>query len=339
MVTNDHDNFKQKGSLLRADLWSKELWQNFVWKNPSEPPDRSVNPPYYLFLFSIRTIKYGRARNSHGQVAFLETDVGQCEFTPSGLVSLNIVSEAVYGPPFMHLQTPVRSHYFGAASSKGDASHYLEVVGELLRYYSQELAPGHIPLIINTQGWVKGLGSEILRSVVELANPNNVVELLSSSFSKNLQFDWNWKVRESLGFFGGDFLWGQYDREIEIPDELEVNEEIAGDDEQTGQQEPDQGVEEEDEEEPDDDSDENNESDSESENEEEKGGAGKEAPTSSGQHKPKRTASEKRAARLAHRKLSKFPLAVTTSLGENTTRNITASSFSQLMTFPTPPFQ
>jgi len=35
--------------------------------------------------------------NRYDAVAYLETDVGQCEFTPSGLISLHIISEPVFG--------------------------------------------------------------------------------------------------------------------------------------------------------------------------------------------------------------------------------------------------
>lgn len=39
-------------------------------------------------------------------MSFLECDVGQSEFTVSGVVALHCLSEPVFGPSFVHLQNP-----------------------------------------------------------------------------------------------------------------------------------------------------------------------------------------------------------------------------------------
>lgn len=44
--------------------------------------------------------------NKHKRIAYLETDVGQCEFTPSGLVSLHVIDAPIFGPPHTHLRQP-----------------------------------------------------------------------------------------------------------------------------------------------------------------------------------------------------------------------------------------
>ena len=43
---------------------------------------------------------------SYKSVSFLECDVGQCEFTVSGLVSLHCITDPVHGPAFVHQRTP-----------------------------------------------------------------------------------------------------------------------------------------------------------------------------------------------------------------------------------------
>jgi len=45
-------------------------------------------------------------RYSH--VVYLDTDLGQPEFTPAGLVSLHVISSPVFGPSFMHLASPLK---------------------------------------------------------------------------------------------------------------------------------------------------------------------------------------------------------------------------------------
>jgi polynucleotide 5'-hydroxyl-kinase GRC3/NOL9 len=39
-------------------------------------------------------------------VAYLETDVGQPEFTVPGMLSLHLLTAPVFGPPNMHLRDP-----------------------------------------------------------------------------------------------------------------------------------------------------------------------------------------------------------------------------------------
>ena len=39
-------------------------------------------------------------------VGFLECDVGQTEFTVPGVIALNIATEPLLGPPYMHIREP-----------------------------------------------------------------------------------------------------------------------------------------------------------------------------------------------------------------------------------------
>lgn len=44
-------------------------------------------------------------------MSFLECDVGQSEFTVSGVVALHCLSEPIFGPSFVHLQNPEKLVY------------------------------------------------------------------------------------------------------------------------------------------------------------------------------------------------------------------------------------
>ena len=41
-------------------------------------------------------------------VCYIESDVGQTEFTVPGVVALHLLSEPVLGPPMAHLRTPTK---------------------------------------------------------------------------------------------------------------------------------------------------------------------------------------------------------------------------------------
>ena len=119
-------------------------------------------------------------------VAFLETDVGQCEFTPPGLVSLNVLAPgkgALLGPSPTHLTTPIMSFFAGDVTPKTRPNLYMDSVRALLDEYTK-MAPqyeefGGMPLVINTHGWVKGMGLDLMRAIATHARPAHIVKFES----------------------------------------------------------------------------------------------------------------------------------------------------------------
>ncbi|XP_028663228.1 polynucleotide 5'-hydroxyl-kinase NOL9 [Erpetoichthys calabaricus] len=103
---------------------------------------------------------------------YLECDLGQTEFTPSGCLSLHSVSEPLLGPPFTHQHSPQQMVYFGEASCEKDLDRYLESVKYLLSFYRRET-----PLIVNTMGWVKEFGLMLLIDLIRLLSVTHVVQL------------------------------------------------------------------------------------------------------------------------------------------------------------------
>ncbi|XP_021855500.1 polynucleotide 5'-hydroxyl-kinase NOL9-like [Spinacia oleracea] len=129
------------------------------------------------------------------RVAYLDTDVGQPEFTPPGCLSLTIIDEATPDLTIPCLKTPLRCYFFGDVSSKRDPETYLNCIFALYDHYSKDLrvssknastGPAELPLIINTPGWVKGLGFDILVDMLKHIAATHVVKINISSVRKNL---------------------------------------------------------------------------------------------------------------------------------------------------------
>lgn len=125
------------------------------------------------------------------RVAYLECDVGQSEFTPGGLVALNVIDSPVFGPPFTHPTLPYRAHYVGATSPRCSPAHYLAAVQALLETYKLEIQTSMpddesidtritdvTPLVVNTMGWTKGLGADLNAKIEELAENTHVFEII-----------------------------------------------------------------------------------------------------------------------------------------------------------------
>ncbi|KAL4063260.1 Pre-mRNA cleavage complex II protein Clp1-domain-containing protein [Scleroderma yunnanense] len=135
-----------------------------------------------------------RLLNRYRRVAFLECDIGQSEFTPVGMVGLNIVENYIFGPPFTHPTLPYRAHFVGSTTPRTSPSYYLSAVQSLLETYrlevhipavtttlaSDDRIEDTIPLVVNTMGWTKGLGLDINTRIEELLEPSHIFEIEGS---------------------------------------------------------------------------------------------------------------------------------------------------------------
>ncbi|CEP19192.1 hypothetical protein [Parasitella parasitica] len=130
---------------------------------------------YSRYLINRLLAKYSR-------VAYLETDVGQSEFTPSGLLSLHYIDSPVLGPSYTHQRLePERSFFFGSASPRSNPEYYLACISELVDHWKHdqeqlqdEDQQQWLPLVVNTQGWISGVGYDLLLSQIHKVEPTDV---------------------------------------------------------------------------------------------------------------------------------------------------------------------
>ncbi|EOY19330.1 hypothetical protein QUC31_006154 [Theobroma cacao] len=142
------------------------------------------------------------------KVAYLDADVGQPEFTAPGFLSLTVVDKLTADLAIPCLKTPERCFFFGDISSKRDPSAYLKYAFTLYDYYRKEYCTfdeselagrTELPLVVNTPGWVKGIGYEILVDMLKYISPTHVVKINISVGSKNLPGGAFWLDGDSDG--------------------------------------------------------------------------------------------------------------------------------------------
>lgn len=111
---------------------------------------------------------------------YLDLDPGQPEFGPPGQVSLVEVTVPILGPPFSHSATTnsldfrlLRSHTIAATTYKDDPGHYLRCVKDLVQHVHRQ-DPGNVSIIINSCGWVNGLGANITMETISVLNRCNL---------------------------------------------------------------------------------------------------------------------------------------------------------------------
>ncbi|KAL1495969.1 hypothetical protein AB1Y20_014610 [Prymnesium parvum] len=113
-----------------------------------------------------------------GEVAFLECDVGQPEFSPPGMAALHLIAQPVLGGPTQHMLPLWKGRFVGAVAPNIEPEVYVKSVLQLLEEYREGWgAAPRPPLLINTCGWVSGLGLQMLADIVAAASPTHLVVL------------------------------------------------------------------------------------------------------------------------------------------------------------------
>lgn len=112
-------------------------------------------------------------------VAYLDVDPGQPEFSQPGTVALHLLDNPTLSPTLATL-APSRAHFIGYTSPKEDPGHYVTCITDLISHYRSNHP--NIPLIINTCGWTKGLGLELLQDIVYNAQATDIVHFSSTRF-------------------------------------------------------------------------------------------------------------------------------------------------------------
>lgn len=178
-----------------SQLWS-EAADRITHDSPTSPPPVSfICGPKNSGKTTFSRHLLNTLLQRYKKVAYLDTDVGQPEFTPPGCLSLTVVDEPTPDLTITYLKTPVRCIFFGDISSKRDPEAYLKNIVSLYDYFRSQYyisdeseASGKpvLPLVINTPGWVKGIGYDLLVNMLRYISPTHVVQIRTTTQSKNL---------------------------------------------------------------------------------------------------------------------------------------------------------
>lgn len=145
---------------------------------------------------SVARAALNRLLDTYERVAWLECDLGQGEFGAGGSVGLWVLDRPVFGAPFTHPRVPERAYFLGELNPSSCPDEYMAAIHALIGHYQYELQyppalltsggrkTDSIPLVVNTQGWVKGLGEDLMRAIEGAAEPTHV-------FAFEMENGWN----------------------------------------------------------------------------------------------------------------------------------------------------
>lgn len=131
------------------------------------------------------------------QVLVIDLDPGQPEFSIPGCLSATIIKEPLFGPNYTHLQNSVESFYLGIVNVSQNPHLYLQCVKKLIESCN---AIDNMPILINCMGFTRGLGLELMISILNIVQPHRVIELYGSpqkNFAELLNYN-DVKTRNEL---------------------------------------------------------------------------------------------------------------------------------------------
>ena len=107
--------------------------------------------------------------------------------TPAGMVSLHGLNKSnpILGPSHTNQRHPRLAHFIGDVTTKNDPVRYITSIHSLVQAYRAALGGGTAPpLVVNCDGWVKGMGSEVLGALIQVVKPTHILRIQGTSKSK-----------------------------------------------------------------------------------------------------------------------------------------------------------
>ena len=184
-IVDSVEYFQLFSSMSKAVVITEE-WA-VVADQVNEFPKVSVCGPQNSGKSSFCRYLVNTFLSKHKKVLFLETDIGQSELTPMGILSLSLIQTPLLGPPYSHATPVFTSQLTGNETNSITSLAYclgVNAPANIIDSYTAKLKllikqakSLKLPLIINNMGWTKGLGVLLHADILRLTAPDHVISL------------------------------------------------------------------------------------------------------------------------------------------------------------------
>lgn len=111
----------------------------------------------------------------------IDLDIGQPELFLPQTISATLLTEPILGPGYLKNIPPSKAILFGDINVLPDPIKYLRCVLELHQFCSTAEEFKNIPWIINTMGYSRGFGMELVACILKIFQPTDLVQIQSES--------------------------------------------------------------------------------------------------------------------------------------------------------------
>lgn len=119
------------------------------------------------------------------RMLFIDLDIGQPELFLPQTVSCTVVDAPLLGAGFFLNRQPDRAYAVGHVNVVMCAEQYIRAVRQLLVHCKANKSYAEMPWVINTMGYNKGFGLELMALLVDCVQPTDVVQISSHKAVNN----------------------------------------------------------------------------------------------------------------------------------------------------------
>ncbi|CAO1342919.1 unnamed protein product [Diamesa serratosioi] len=115
--------------------------------------------------------------NKFGKILLIDLDIGQpiCAFSQT--VSATVISKPIIGPGYLSNNYPDKCLLYGDKSIMISPFKYVRCIRELLCYCNSMEEYKNIPWIVNTMGYQKGFGMQLMCLLLRIIQPTDVIQI------------------------------------------------------------------------------------------------------------------------------------------------------------------
>ncbi|EEQ38182.1 putative polynucleotide 5-hydroxyl-kinase [Clavispora lusitaniae] len=118
-------------------------------------------------------------KTTQNPIALMDLDPSRSELSVPGCLSLTVIDEPNFGSffpsPWCYDKENDLQYYFGFGSPLDQPLRFCQGLRTLLDHYNDHVSPKGIPLVINTPGWTRGFGRELLEEILDNISPSHSV--------------------------------------------------------------------------------------------------------------------------------------------------------------------
>lgn len=112
------------------------------------------------------------------QVLYIDLDIGQPEFGAPQTISAYLLDSPIIGKGFLkcHKMAPYFALVYGHLNVAADPIRYANCVAELFRHLNSQSEVTPIPWVVNTMGYVRGIGLDLMHFILSQLKPTRVLQ-------------------------------------------------------------------------------------------------------------------------------------------------------------------
>lgn len=186
--------YQQSESILRSQFMQhtssgrcvkiNPQWQDIKMSSASRHVivgGKGVGKSTFLRYFINRNLK------QHKNVLLIDLDIGQPEMFLPQTVSATIINEPILGPGYLRNKSPHKSYLFGDVNVLVSSIKYLKCVLKLLKYCRTVDEFKSMPWVVNTMGYSRGFGLELIVAILRTLKPTDLIQIQSGRSEHNFE--------------------------------------------------------------------------------------------------------------------------------------------------------